>query len=59
MEENYKGYRISTVWSNKTMGYKFRIRNEDGTEISYSSESYFFEGNALTAAKAAIEEKMK
>ncbi len=57
MEENYKGYRISTVWSNKTMGYKFCIRNEDSTEISYSSESYFFEENALTAAKAAIEEK--
>ena len=59
MEENYKGYCISTVWSNKTMGYKFCIRNEDSTEISYSSESYFFEGNALTAAKAEKKEKMK
>lgn len=59
MEENYKGHRISAVWSNRTMGYKFCIRNEDGTKVSYSSESYFHKENALIAAKAAIDKKFK
>lgn len=56
-EENYKGHRISTVWSNRTMGYKFCILNENGTEGSYSSESYFYEENAMAAAKAEIDKK--
>ena len=57
MTEKYKGYIISTSWNGKTTGFDFRVRGENGTEAFSSEASYFYEENALKAAKKDVDEK--
>ena len=56
MTEKYKGYTISTSWNGKTTGFDFRVYSENGTESFSSEASYFYEENALKAAKKAVDE---
>ena len=57
MTEKYKGYIISTSWNGKTTGFDFRVRGENGAEAFSSEVSYFYEENALKAAKKDVDEK--
>lgn len=57
MTEKYKGYSINTEWNGRAMGYDFSVRSEDGTEVFRSGAAYFYEENALAAAKAAVDGK--
>jgi len=57
MTEKYKGYTISTSWNSRTTGFDFRVHSENGTELFSSEAPYFYEENALKAAKKAIDEK--
>ena len=57
MTEKYKGYIISTSWNIKTTGYDFHVHGGTGTEGFSSRASYFYEENALEAAKKAVDEK--
>lgn len=57
MTEKYKGYIISTSWNGKTTGFDFRVYSENGTKSFSSEASYFYEENALKAAKKAVDEK--
>lgn len=57
MEERYKGYFISTRWNCKTTGFDFCVHDGNGTEVFSSEASYFYEENALEAAKEVIDEK--
>lgn len=58
MGEIYKGYSISTGWNDETTGFDFFVCDAEGTEVSRSGGSYFYEENALEAAKKAVDEKM-
>ena len=55
MRENYNGYELSTAWDDEALGYGFRIYGRDGAEVSKSIDPYFYEENALTAARAAAD----
>lgn len=58
MEENYRGYYINTRWNHKTMGFDFFVRSEVGAEVFCNEKPYFYEENALAAAKVAIDGKL-
>ena len=55
MREDYNGYELSTAWDNEALGYGFRISGKDGGEVSRSAEPYFYEENALQAAREAAD----
>lgn len=57
MTEKYKGYSINTCWDDEATGFGFSVRSEDGTEAFRSGAAYFYEENALAAAKAAVDGK--
>ena len=57
MTEKYKGYIISTGWNEKMMGFDFHVHDNNGTEAFSSGEPYFYEENAMKAAKEAVDEK--
>ena len=55
MKEIYNGYELRTEWDDEALGYGFRIYGRDGAEVSKSIDPYFYEENALTAARAAAD----
>ena len=55
MKEIYNGYELSTEWDDGALGYGFRIFDKSGAEVSRSVDPYFYEENALTAARAAAD----
>lgn len=55
MREIYKGYELSTEWDNEAFGYGFRVCGKDGKEVSRSIDPYFYEENALQAAREAAD----
>ena len=55
MRENYKGYELSTVWDDEALGFGFRIHDKNGAEVSRSVDAYFYEENALMAAREAAD----
>lgn len=55
MNENYNGYELNTVWEDEALGFGFRIYGRDGAEVSRSKEPYFYEENALVAAREAAD----
>lgn len=55
MQENYKGYQIYTKWNEKEFGFDFRACDADGKEIFQSEIPYFYDDNAVKAAKEAID----
>ena len=55
MRENYNGYELQTEWDDEALGYGFRIFDKSGAEVSKSTDPYFYEENALTAARAAAD----
>lgn len=59
MVEKYKGYSINTEWNDNAMGFDFSVRSEGGAEVFRSEEAYFYEENALVAAKAAVDCKVE
>lgn len=59
MAEKYRGYSIGTRWNDKAMGFDFFVRSEDGAEVSRSGAAYFYEENALAAAKEAVDRKVE
>lgn len=54
-KEKYNGYELNTVWEDEALGYGFRIYGRDGAEVSRSTETYFYEENALQGAKEAAD----
>lgn len=59
MCEEYRGYRINTFWNEKELGFEFRIYDAGGTEIGRDELPFFYEENALAAARKAVDEKLK
>ena len=55
MKEIYNGYELQTEWDDGALGYGFRISNRSGVEVSKSMDPYFYEENALIAARAAAD----
>ena len=55
MRENYNGYELQTEWDDEALGYGFRIFDKSGAEVSKSTDPYFYEENALTAARDAAD----
>ncbi len=55
MRENYNGYELSTVWDDEALGFGFCIHDRNGAEVSHSTDSYFYEENALMAARKAAD----
>ncbi len=55
MKEIYNGYELQTEWDDEALGYGFRISDRSGAEVSRSVDPYFYEENALTAARAAAD----
>ena len=55
MKEIYNRYELQTEWDDEALGYGFRIYGRDGAEVSKSTDPYFYEENALTAARAAAD----
>lgn len=51
MVEEYKGYRIDTGWNDEALGFDFHVGTADGREAFRSEEPFFYEENALAAAK--------
>jgi len=55
MREDYNGYGLSMVWDDGAFGFGFRIHDKNGAEVSRSVDPYFYEENALIAARAAAD----
>ena len=55
MKEIYNGYELSTAWDDGALGYGFRIFDKGGAEVSRSVDPYFYEENALMAARDAAD----
>ena len=55
MKENYDGYELRTEWDDEALGYGFRIFDKGGAEVSKSTDPYFYEENALQAARNAAD----
>ena len=55
MMEMYRGYELSTAWDDEALGYEFRVCDKSGREVSRSTDPYFYEENALKAAKEAAD----
>lgn len=55
MRENYNGYELQTAWDDEALGYGFRIFDKSGAEVSKSIDPYFYEENALQAARDAAD----
>ena len=53
MKEIYNGYELSTAWDDGALG--FSIHDKNGAEVSRSVDPYFYEENALIAARAAAD----
>ena len=54
-KENYNGYELQTAWEDGALGYGFRIFDKGGAEVSRSVDPYFYEENALVAAREAAD----
>ena len=57
MKEIYNGYELSTAWDDGALGFGFSVHDKNGTEVSRSVDPYFYEENALKAAKKDVDEK--
>ena len=55
MRENYNGYGLSTAWDDGALGFGFCIHDKNGAEVSRSIDPYFYEENALQAARDAAD----
>ena len=55
MRENYNGYELSTAWDDGALGFGFSVHDKNGTEVSHSVDPYFYEENALIAAREAAD----
>lgn len=55
MKEIYNGYELSTEWDDEVLGFGFSIHDKNGAEVSCSVDPYFYEENALIAARAAAD----
>ena len=55
MKEIYNGYELSTAWDDGALGFGFSVHDKKGAEVSRSVDPYFYEENALTAARAAAD----
>lgn len=58
MVEVYKAYQICTGWDDKGWGYDFRVYDDSRKEIFTSQMPYFYEENAVNAAKEEIDRKL-
>lgn len=58
MYETYKGYEIRVRWNDETFGFDFSVRDKNGEKIACSEASYFYDSNALKAAKEAVDQKI-
>ncbi len=55
MKKIYNGYELSTAWDDEALGFGFSVHDKKGMEVSKSIDPYFYEENALTAARAAAD----
>ena len=55
MKEIYNGYELQTEWDDEALGFGFSVHDKKGMEVSKSIDPYFYEENALTAARAAAD----
>ena len=55
MKKIYNGYELSTAWDDEALGFGFSVHDKRGVEVSKSIDPYFYEENALTAARAAAD----
>lgn len=55
MKEIYNGYELSMAWDDGAIGFGFSIHDKNGAEVSRSVDPYFYEENALIAARAAAD----
>ena len=55
MKEIYNGYELSTAWDDGALGFGFSIHDKNGAEVSRSVDPYFYEENALIAARDAAD----
>lgn len=58
MNETYKGYEIRVSWNDETFGFDFSVWDKNGEKIACSEASYFYDSNALKAAKEAVDNKL-
>lgn len=57
--KTYRGYQITIAWNSETTGYDFIITPPDNGKIITSEDSYFYDYNAVKAAKVKIDELFK
>ena len=55
MKEIYNGYELRTEWDDVALGFGFSVHDKNGAEVSRSTDPYFYEENALIAARAAAD----
>ncbi len=55
MKEIYNGYELSTAWDDGALGFGFSVHDKNGAEVSRSTAPYFYEENALQAARDAAD----
>ena len=55
MKEIYNGYELQTEWDDEALGFGFSVHDKNGAEVSRSVDPYFYEENALQAARDAAD----
>lgn len=55
MREKYKNYTINVCWRKSDLGFKFEIYDAENTFVFESTGAYFYDCNALKAAKEFID----
>lgn len=54
-KETYKNFTITVFWFYNECGYRFRIHDANGALVSEGYDTYFYDYNALKAAKKVID----
>lgn len=55
MHETYRGYELYTTWNDEALGFDYSVWSSEKEMVACSSEAYFYEENAMIAAKEDVD----
>lgn len=58
MHETYRGYELYTTWNDEALGFDYSVWSSEKEMVACSSEAYFYEENAMIAAKEDVDKRL-
>lgn len=55
MHETYQGYELYTTWNDEALGFDYSVWSSEKGRVACSLEAYFYEENAMKAAKEDVD----